>query len=202
MIIGTLSSFAQGNEQGIFKHEIGISASSLNSFGAVYRFGKNNSMWRASIVSFGISNLDTDTETETGFEKSTNFQIAVGKEFRKELNKNFKLRLGADLFYDYDHYQTNKTAKDKSLTGFYENNDKVTATQYGLKLVLGVNYSINSHLVVGAEINPSLSLYNEKTNGSIDNFIVYEELSSERSGTNIGFFSNFALLTLVYQFGN
>ena len=172
LILITLSSFAQENEKRNFKHEIGISASSFHSFGAVYRFGKNNSMWRVSFITFGMSDVDTDTETVTGFEKSTNFQIAIGKEFRKELSDNFKLRLGADLFYDYDFYQTNQTnqtAKDKSRQAFYESNDKGTTTQYGLRLVLGVNYSINSHFIIGAEINPSISLYNEETSGTFEN---------------------------------
>lgn len=197
--LSTTILFAQESEKK-YTHEMGVSAASLNSFGFVYRMGKNNSMWRASLLSISYNDGETKNKVSKLEEYSYGYRIALGKEFRKELHSKVEFRYGADLFYDSQFLKTKQTSIATDQLAFFEENNKIEEQSYGLNLVIGMNYKIKSNIIVGAEFNPYLSLFSSEENGSYEDFVIYNETSNSSDGMDFGFQSDVVLLTVVFRY--
>ncbi|MBL4709875.1 MAG: hypothetical protein JKY48_15695 [Flavobacteriales bacterium] len=148
---------------------MGVSVASLNSFGFVYRIGKTNSIWRVSLLSLSYTNRDSEDKISKTEESSYGYRIALGKEFRRELHSKFELRYAADVFYQSDFSKVKRTSIATDQASFFEENDKIEDQEYGLNLVIGMNYKIKSNIIVGAEFIPYVSLFSSEQNGWLEN---------------------------------
>lgn len=182
------TTFAQEEEK---RQEVGINFSSLNSFGLTYRTGTATNLWRFNVLSINGSNLNNDTENQSESDQTTiGGSVSIGKEFRKPITKNLELRYGADLAFDYNHYNTKS---DNGTTTTETNRNTYAPSIAG---VIGVNYVFNSNLALGVELLPRFTYItgkNTTTTNSVDTV-------TDISGYNFGLSNNFARLSLVYRF--
>lgn len=184
----TILTFGQEKEK--FK-EVGLSFSNLDEFGFVYKVGHEKSMWRFNVISLHNSKSDIEEKGEMGKEfKTTGFNFSLGKEYYSQLTPKFQFKYGWDVFYRFDKNKTKDITVDVFTTG---NKMENKSRYYGVNLVLGVNYPINDHIVLGAEVTPALSW--NKTKQELNGEKVYE-----REGHGWGFSNNHARITLAYRF--
>jgi len=178
------------NAQKTKQQEIGISAqvSNLNNFNFIYRIGKPNSLWRLSLLNLGntmqIEKIDTLKKTN----KKSQVSVALGKEFRKLATEKLEFRFGAEGMFTYSSF--------KSIDDLNELNLRQSQNfRYGINAVLGVNYLINQHLFIGAEIQPSINhtISVSSTSENIANRKI------ERSNFNTRLTNQSVLLSLAYR---
>ena len=170
--------------------EVGISFSSLNNFGFIYRAGQPKSIWRfgTNFIN-GSSNSD---ESPTGKDKSSSFgfRLDVGKEFRRPITEKLDLRHGINLGFNFSHF-----SDPGETTG--ELDMKLQSFGPSLGYIIGINFTISPNIYLGAEIIPGISYSSTKTtftdNVGSDNTYKDHEL-------NYGFSNGSALLSLVYRF--
>jgi hypothetical protein len=127
--------------------EIGIAFSGLNHYGLVYRTGQDNKFWR-----FNVARVDLATEKDdfSAPSSSTNLSgfLRAGKEVRKPLSEKLDWRFGADLSIG-GYYSLDKTEGSSTVTNW--------SLRPGANLVLGLNFKIGKHLLLGAELLPGIS---------------------------------------------
>ena len=124
------------------------------------------------------------------------FGFRIGKEYRQKIDKNFDLRYGLDIGYqysyrrDYDEYQN----KSKEYT--------TTSHTPCVNLVLGLNYTFKEKLVLGFETLPTFA-YTASNNHWKNEVFDTPELNNEReTNTNtfrFAFDSSSLLFTLAYK---
>ncbi len=185
---------AQDNPSPRF-HEFGISFSNLNSFGLRYKYGNEKTRLRLSLLSINLQALNGSTDnSQNSSNKTTGYGAGIrfGFDHRIPLYKNFSLLLGAELglTYNYSH-QTTKTGND-TITS--EIKDKTFSP--GISFIFGLNYVVQDHLVLGAEINPTLS-YNMLS----DQRLNPQSYTNKTNTLNFSLTNSGAGLYIAYRFG-
>lgn len=175
--------------------EVGLVFYNLDSFGLTYKVGTENSLWRFNTLL--ISGNDTDESSDSLDTKQSNigFGIKIGKEYRKIIVQNLEFRYGADLAFTYSYYKFNyddKTVNNNDITS------KRTTYRPGINLVLGLNYVLKDHFVIGAELLPHITYQTGTSKGS--DYRNDNETEKTISGLSYGLNSTSALLSLSYRF--
>ncbi|MPQ46107.1 hypothetical protein GCQ56_03710 [Marinifilum sp. N1E240] len=190
IVIVCIANVSFGQEKNRVK-EIGLAFNNLDEFGFVYKIGHEKSMWRFNVIALNNSKSETENLNVLDKEyKSLGFSFSAGKEYYSELTANFKFKYGWDLFYGY--YKN----KEKELSSnMYDSMDKLEnkSKNYGVNLVLGINYPINDHIVLGAEVTPGISWYEKE-------YELNGNKTSGRDGYNFGLTNSDAKITLSYRF--
>jgi hypothetical protein len=174
-------------------HQVGITFSNLNSFGAIYKTGNDKTLFRLSLLSLGYVNSNTFGRDQDSVEYKTS-QLAAGIRFGFEkhipVNKEFCFLAGAEFGFEY---------RRVNMPGYSGNDNKRidwTITP-GIYLLLGAEYVLKNHWVFGAEITPGVWFDYGKstttTNGDISTEITNQVF-------NAGFKSNSAALSVAYRF--
>jgi hypothetical protein len=176
------------------RHEIGFTFSSLNNFGMIYKTGRSNTLFRASVLSLNLAENKSWGRTEDSLStRSSNFGAVVSAGFERRVNlvEHLQFAWGAEggVAYTYN--------KSKSES----NNANATSTQWTLRptlsFVLGACYTIKEHIVLSAEIYPYFGYAwgKQKTENSSNN-------SREVTTSNFvyGLNSGSARLTVAYRF--
>ncbi len=177
--------------------EIGIVFSNLDNFGLTFKTGTNKSLWRFTTLYMSGGKSDRDSNVSDDKYNGFGFGIGIGKEFRKDIVKKLELRFGADLSFSYA-YQ--KSEHEDKTDNYYNNYSKQKTFHPGINLVFGLNYELNDHLIIGAELLPyfryeigkSVSKNYYTNNG--------DEVKTDISGFNYGLSNSSVLLSLVYRF--
>jgi hypothetical protein len=178
------------------QQEIGIVFNSLNSFGLTYKTGNSNSLWRFNTLFFSGNNSNNNADSVSLTQFNLGMGIKVGKEFRKKINENMEFRYGADVSFGYSRNENSRN--DKTINNNDGNYKQITYTP-GINLVLGLNYAINDHLILGAELMPYFS-YSTGTSIRKNSNYYYSELEGDFTGFNYGLSNSSAMLSLVYKF--
>lgn len=190
MTILSVSLLTFGQEKKRLK-EVGLVFSNLDQFGFVYKVGHEKSMWRFNVISLNNSKSDVEQVGDMDKEyKNTGFNFSLGKEYYSPLTSKFQFKYGWDVFYRFSRH------KEKDVVNNYwtkvnklENKSKY----YGVNFILGVNYPINDHIVLGAEVTPAFSW--DKTTREVNDEKTYED-----KGHGWGFSNSHARITLAYRF--
>jgi len=199
------NTYAQQKER---VQEVGFLFRNLDSFGATYRIGNTNSVWRLT----AITARGRSSESETVFDtipdlkrKSSlndlSFAVGFGRERRINIVENFDLRLGGQLGFGFQQNEsTYQEPVFTSGTGDYEYVDRKDERQQlrgGLAGIVGVNYNVKNKLIIGLEILPGISYSEDTRKLSGDNYVSNEKTSNTFS-FNAGLSS--AMLSLAYRF--
>ncbi|MCB2197550.1 MAG: hypothetical protein KQH79_16940 [Bacteroidetes bacterium] len=176
--------------QNIKRNEAGITFSSLNSFGISYKTGNDHSLWRFNTLVINGSNIEENSDSLDTKNENTGIELKVGHEFIKTITEKVEFRYGTDISFGYNHALYDRN--DKSINDSDRSQERSTFTP-GLNLVLGLNYLINDHFIVGAEILP----YVRYQFGEIK-----EDNDQKRdiSGMQYGLSNTSARISLVYRF--
>lgn len=195
-------SYAQSDSQEPSKNinELGIGFFRFgDGFRVVYRTGKEDNLWRFSAVNGNVQFTkynDTTSNVIDQKDRQASFGFRVGKEYRTDIDKNFQLRYGYDLGYQYS-YQNNFDEYED-----FKNEYEAVSHTPLLNLVLGLNYSFNDKLVLGFETLPTFAYRMTKTISSYESFDFPE--NSYLRGQEINTFSfnlnsSSLLFTLAYK---
>jgi opacity protein-like surface antigen len=135
-------------------HEFGINFSSLNNFGLRYKFGNGKTMLRVSLLAVNLQSSNKQgQESDSSKIKQTGYGagLRIGFDHKIPLFSTFNLLLGAELVanYSYQHQHT-EYAGDTPI------DITTSAISPGISFIFGANYILKDHLVLGAEINPTL----------------------------------------------
>lgn len=176
--------------QNIKRNEAGIIFSSLNSFGISYKTGTDHSLWRFNTLVINGSNIEENSDSLDYKNENSGIEIKIGHEFIKPVAEKVEFRYGTDISFGYNHALYDRN--DKSINDSDHSGERTTFTP-GLNFVLGLNYLINDHFIVGAEILP----YVHYQFGEIT-----EDNDQERdiSGLQYGLSNTSARISLVYRF--
>lgn len=194
LLCAPILTFAQENHTSKY-HEFGITFSSLDNFGLRYKFGSEKTMLRLSLLSMNLSTLNTSTDrSQTGTNKTTGYGagIGIGVDHKISLYKNLSLLLGGELGLSYTYNHMTLYSDNDSLTTEY----KQMTLSPRVSFIFGINYIVKEHLILGAEINPTLS-YTLRSD---------KRLSPEQYTSNTNIFG-FSLTTagaglyIAYRFG-
>lgn len=175
--------------------EVGIVFSSFDYFGITYRTGTNKSLWR--FQSLYLNNYSKNELSDSLDYKNNGFgfNLGIGKEFRKKLSDRFEFRYGVDISLRYS--QSDYTYDDKTIRN-RDHNRSTKAYLPGLRLVLGLNYSINEKVLIGAELLPGITYsFGHSTRFDHGSDITYE---FDITGIGYGFDNNSARLSIMYRF--
>ena len=181
-VLITSTSFAQGKS--ITRvHELGLTFSSLSSFGLNYKTGSEKNLLRLSALFLsGSANWGKGNDPNTG----AGIALFLGFEHRIGIGKNLDLKVGSDfgIFYNY-----NKEGGDYPSTVW-----QITPS---VSFVFGACYYIGDKFVLSAEITPNLAYsYRHETTHMTDGTEVVQTSNNIYFGLN-----NNASLTLAYRFG-
>ncbi len=168
------------------RQEIGLSFNNFNNFGAAYRIGNDLALWRVSI------NLSTNSQVEeipndTIKNNTDDFflDISLGWEKRIALADRLYFRLGGDLFY-----QNGQTSFERvQFVPFRQNSTtEISSNGYGVRLVFGAMYQINSAIHFGFEVLPAYSWINSERKNSLTSNTtnpVENSIKTSNSGFNL-----------------
>ncbi len=193
IISGSLNSFAQNSPK---QHEVGLSFYGLHGFGITYRVGTPTALWRFNGLSISGQNQKNEIPPYSSYKFdriSNSIGLEVGREYRKPLNERLDFRYGADVTLNYMRSRSEEIYSTTPDPAIYKY--KNSALTPGVDFVVGVNYKINSFLLVGAELTPGVGYSftkSERTlNEQVDNF----------KGHNFSYsLNNSARITLVCKF--
>ena len=136
-------------------HEFGINFSSLNNFGLRYKFGNAKTMLRISLLAINLQSTNKQgQEADSSKVKQSGYGagLRIGFDHKIPLFSTFNLLLGAELVMNYSYQHQNTQYAGNTPT------DITTSTfSPGISCIFGANYILKDHLVLGAEINPTLS---------------------------------------------
>jgi hypothetical protein len=126
------------------------------------KYGSGTSLMRISSlrVSSIMYNRDyyyyngIDTTLSNDMVTDLSFGFAIGREHRKDLSDNIELFYGLDLTFSYSKDHRDSEAYDDSS---YYYLDKVISVTPGVRAVLGLNYIVKDHFVIGVEFHPGIS---------------------------------------------
>jgi hypothetical protein len=141
--------------------EIGLTTSRplYNSYNFTLKFGDERSVIRISSLSLSdyMRNINenriigNDTLSIGDSDLSTSFAFALGKEIRKEIDRNFEFRYGLDFTFSHS-----LRIDDTNYDTTYTFHSKQNSWSPGLQLVLGFNYVLKDRIVFGVEFLPKL----------------------------------------------
>jgi hypothetical protein len=180
------------NCQSDLRKEVGVVFRNIHSFGITYRTGTDRALWRISGFSVGASK-DESYGGQTNISKYSRagLGLQLGREFRKPITDQFQYRYGLDLACYYNVSTTNTTSPYQHM--------KTTIRTFmpGIVGVFGINFLVNSHFLVGAEIEPRFSYIMAHQNDK--NLLDDTETERDIPGFNFSV-QNVVALTLVYSF--
>jgi len=195
MLLSFISSgvFAQENPTPKI-HQVGITFSSLNQFGMNYKTGSEKTLLRLSLLSLNLGNDSQWGKTEDSLDvKQQNYGAGfrLGFEKRVPVVTHFDFIWGLEAGINYNYQKT----KFQDLYNDYER------TSWNImplvNVILGVNYTIGEHLVIGAEITPGFHYSVGKTE-----YTSYNQTKETTSSSfGFGFNNNSANLSVAYRFG-
>jgi hypothetical protein len=188
LIALTFSTFVMAQEKTTKLKEVGLTFRNLDQFGFSYKVGTSNELWRFNALSFSGGSGDYEEGDYNKDSKSFDFIFSVGKEYRKLIAKNMEFRYGADLSFGYSYVKgSSGSDSERKSNNYYP----------GINMVLGVNYIINDHIILGAEIMPSIDYsFRKRTNKNNDG----EKTTNKDNNFSYGFDSSSVLLSLAYRF--
>jgi hypothetical protein len=172
--------------------ELGLGFSNFDNFALTYKFGHQKSMWRLMALHGSINSFDyTDYDEDKSKQKSASVGISFGKQFHSFINDDFKLIYGADLKLNYSYNKNIEQGQNESVRSIYAP---------GLNAVLGFNYDLNDHFVIGLELLPGLNYTYSETKIDNDDEAMTDHVS-KTNGLSFGVSTSSALLTMAYRFG-
>ena len=185
--------------------EVGFVFRNLDSFGATYRIGNTNSVWRLTAMTVGWNS----TESESGFQNPGvgnsnetessrfNMDLGIGREKRISIVENLDFRLGVEAGFGYGI--NNNTSKIMDSTGaiIADNKAELESIRVRLSGIAGVNYNVKDKLIIGLEILPRVA-YNTNQSTQTSDGEEPVEASSNTISANLGL--NSATLSLAYRF--
>jgi hypothetical protein len=158
ILVSTLLLFAEDKDK---ITEIGLTTTRplYNSYNLTMKFGNERSVFRISSLSLSeytrgendIRIIGNDTLSVGDYDLSASLAFAIGKETRKEIDKNFEFRYGVDFTFAYSS-RIGDTDYDTTYTSYGKRN----TWSPGLQLVLGFNYVLKDRIVFGVEFLPKL----------------------------------------------
>ncbi len=185
--------FAQ-HEKSLRIHQVGLNFSSLNSFGLHYKTGSEKTLLRLSLLSLNLNQNSNWGRAEDSLDmkqQSYGIGFTLGFEKRIPIISHFDFIWGLQAGSYYTYHKN----KSESKTNGYESSEwRITPL---IEAVLGVNYTISDHLVIGAEIAPGIMYSFGKTTSTANTKTV------EITNSTFGFYftNNSANLSLAYRFG-
>ena len=164
---------------------------SLNYFGLTYKTGNQKSLWRFTTLVINGNYNENTANDHTDSQSRNGIGLEFGKEFRKPITDKLDFRYGADLSFSYS-YRYSKSSISETVAHYYTP---------GMNLVLGFNYSLSNHFIIGAELLPYFNysigkenLDKENSDGSITN------ISKTSKSISYGLSNSSAMLSLMYRF--
>ena len=198
ILVSLVLSLSMLAQEKFSQQEVGITMSSLNSFGLTYKIGTEDALWRLNTMYLGANNNLLEKDSSTIENNSTRFSFAAGREWRKPINDQLQLVYGAELAYSY----TKSNSDYDDIRVNYDNSysENVSAS-VGINLILGVNYLLSENLSLGAELLPHFrySMGTNKYDSSNDSDTIEE---TDTSTFNYGLSNTSAKLTLAFQFSS
>lgn len=195
-IMLSISLFAQkvDKQKTVKQQEIGLSTNvaNLTQMSFIYRIGQPNAIWRLNLINVTNTQQNVKDESVQSSHNNISAGIGIGKEFRKLVNDKFEFRLGSDITF---HYSSSRSSNEDNLVN---RNSKSRNQSFlpGVNAVLGFNYLINKHLIIGAEVLPKV-MYNITTATREDD--LGRTRVVERNGFSAQFSNQSVLLSLAYR---
>jgi hypothetical protein len=177
----TFSTIAQESKPKV--KEVGITFYNLKKYGAIFKIGQADRLWRFRVLS---ANLNT-TDRGNGISSGTNFNVSAGRERRKSVSDKLNFIYGIELSGGIRSY------KNKN------DNTNVTLTQNsfsaGLTGVIGFNYFLTNSVFVGGELLPIAQF----SQTSSENSLFAGDLNVSHN-YSFGFNNNSVLLSVGIKF--
>lgn len=180
--------------------EVGLTFRNLDNFGFSYKIGRNQAFWRFNTVFMSGNNENKDFEYGHDLNTSAfGIGLSFGRETRKIIADGLEYRFGVDFSFNYS--QSKGAIPSNSYSSYYNDSDDYEQTKKnfftpGLNLVLGINYIIKEHLVLGAELMPYISY----TSGESSIGENYNKKTTKQANFKYGVNSSSVLLSLAYRF--
>jgi hypothetical protein len=176
-------------QENVKQKEVGFAFSNLDNFALTYKFGDQKSMWRIMALHGNISSNVNKNDDEKSINNKAAFGFALGKQFQKPINENFRLIYGADLNFGVSNYKTEDVN---------ENVNKTIEYSPGINAVFGFNYDINEYLVFGLELLPGVNYTFGKQSYEFNNPEMTDyDVHTSRFNFNVS--TSSAFLTLAYK---
>ena len=175
-------------------NELGITFNSFNSFGLRYKTGNEKTLLRLTLLSLNGSNSQAKPDTLGSSNTRFGAGLNIGFEKRKSITDKLVFYYGLDLLSSYNKNVNRFNAPNETTT--------ITSSSVGLGVVLGLNYNINQHFLIAAEIVPNVS-YNYLKNETLIPLNKPLPINSTytNSGLSYGLNNLGANVTLTYRFG-
>ncbi len=128
----------------------GVLNSGQTPFTLMYKKYKddNNPLRLGIRLSMNLTDVNENTSSNYNYSSDVYFSAVVGKEFQKEINKNWIWYFGGDIvptfrYYDYEY----KSSSD------YQQTENTKSASLGFMPFLGVRFNINSRLYLSTEFS-------------------------------------------------
>jgi|TARA_B110000977_G_scaffold192477_1_gene266029 hypothetical protein len=163
--------------------EVGITFYNLKNYGAIFKIGQEDRLWRFRVLSSSANKTDYGNQHLTNF----NLNLSAGRERRKSVSDKLNFIYGIELSGGIQSYKRKVDNLDITTT---QNSFTV-----GFTGVLGFNYFITKSLFVGGELLPIAQFrqVTEKDSRFTDDLRVYHVY-------NFGFNNNSVLLSVGFKF--
>ena len=186
----------ESGEKSALKNEISVSTSNLNFDNLSLKYAKSISkdLW----FKVGVINLEGNFHKNmpsVGSFNSTNSQfnggLLIGIDKQKSITNKleFICGLNVQMIYNYTNYTTENPAVPLS-----QRDNKVFKYSPGVSCGLGFFYIINPSMLLGFEVNPSISY------SFINSESTYADFPYKNEGFDFSLSNNGALVTLKYRF--
>lgn len=191
-IIGSL--FAQ---EKVKQKELGLVFESFNSFGIMYKFGHQKSMWRLKTL-YGSGQNSESSATDAEYNNKRYYiGLAFGKQFSKPITDKLDLIYGIDLKYSYFYSYDLRVSSEDYQSANTERMEYYHAP--GLNLVLGFNYIIHESIIIGVELLPGFSYAMGKRTESYSDY-PENDMEFDNTQFNFNISSSSAMVSLAYRF--
>ena len=167
----------------------------LNDFGLTYKTGSPVSLWRFNALVFGGGKGYTEQKNDSIIFRTNQFriQVSVGKEHRTIIGENFEFRIGGDVSFSYEYLEN---GYDDMSVNNDDHNYITSSITPGIRLVLGMNFILKEHLVLGAEVLPRFSYSFTKLHDDVSS----DDQKRDGGHFSYGFSSNSVKITIAYRF--
>lgn len=197
LIALVISTLAIGQEKKTEQiREAGLTFRNLDNFGFSYKVGTKHSLWRFNAIS--ISGNKENKDFTGGDRDSNHFGVglSIGKESRKPIAKNLEYRFGFDFSFNYNHSKKTQPIYSDYNSSYLETEVKTNYYTPGVNMILGLNYIVNEHFVLGAEMMPFINYTIGRTKTGEEN----NNETTDSTNFSYGFDSSSILLSLAYRF--
>ena len=178
-------------QEKIKQKEVGLVFNSLNKFGLTYKTGNQKSLWRFTTLFITGNYTESTVNDHIDSQSRNGIGFKFGKEFRKPITDKLDFRYGADLSFSYA-YTYSKTSSSETIKHAYTP---------GINLVLGINYALNEHFIIGAELLPFFrySVIKDTSKHEISDGEI-TEIDKDYKAISTGLDNSSAMLSLMYRF--